>query len=132
LRDGSDKLVSSNFYWLSSEPDKAASFRELEDLAAVDLDVSCTANRKGNIYVVDVSLSNPSSHLAFGINPKIKKGASGDLVLPVYWQDNYFSLLPGESRRVNVQFDIEDLGTAQPLLTIGGWNITAKEIKISL
>jgi exo-1,4-beta-D-glucosaminidase len=132
LRDGSDKLVSSNFYWLSSQPDKAASFRELEDLAAVDLDVSCTANREGNTCVVDVSLSNPSSHLAFGINPKIKKGASGDLVLPVYWQDNYFSLLPGEKRQVKVEFDMKDLGTAQPLLTIGGWNITAKEIKISL
>jgi exo-1,4-beta-D-glucosaminidase len=68
--------------------------------------------------------------LAFAVNPRIKKSVSGDLILPIYWQDNYFPLLPGEKRRLKVDFNIEDLGTEEPLLVIDGWNIKSEKTKI--
>jgi len=77
-------------------------------------------------------MQNPSSTLAFAVNPKIKKSVSGDLVLPIYWEDNYFSLLPGEKRRVKVEFDIKDIGTEEPSLVVSGWNIKSEEMKISI
>jgi len=132
LKDKSDKLVSSNFYWLSTEPDDVASFSDLGNLAEVDLDISCSSEKKGDTCFVHIDLRNPSPHLAFAINPKIKKNVSGDLVLPVYWQDNYFSLLPGDRQRVKVEFDVKDLATEKPLLVIDGWNIKTEQVKITI
>jgi exo-1,4-beta-D-glucosaminidase len=130
LKDSLDNLVSSNFYWLSTQPDATAQFTNLDNLTEVDLDISCSAERKGDTCSVFVDLQNPSSILAFVVNPKIKKSVSGDLVLPICWEDNYFSLLPGEKRRVKVNFNIEDLGAEEPLLTIAGWNIKSEETKV--
>ena len=130
LKDSSDKLVSSNFYWLSTQPDAAAQFSDLDNLAEVDLDISCSVEKKDNTCFVYVDLQNPSSTLAFAVNPRIKKSVSGDLILPIYWQDNYFPLLPGEKRRLKVDFNIEDLGTEEPLLVIDGWNIKSEKTKI--
>ena len=31
---------------------------------------------------------------------KVNKGKGGDEVLPVLWEDNYVSLLPGEKREI--------------------------------
>ncbi len=45
-----------------------------------------------------IEIENPSSSLAFSVNPKIIRRDSKELVLPVFWEDNYFSLLPKEKR----------------------------------
>ena len=47
-----------------------------------------------------IEIENPSASLAFSVNPKIIKKNSKDLVLPVFWEDNYFSLLPKEKNGV--------------------------------
>jgi len=145
LKDPSGKQISSNFYWLSTEPDDprfcgdkftpskaGASFSDLNNLPDVDLDVSYQAEKKDNTCSVYVDLEDASGHLAFGINLKITKGTGGDLVLPIYWQDNYICLLPGEKGRVKVEFDIKDVGTEEPSLVIGGWNIKSQQKKITL
>jgi exo-1,4-beta-D-glucosaminidase len=132
LEDKSRNLVSSNFYWLSTGPDDSADFSDLETLPQVDLDVSYSVEKKGDACAVYVDLKNPSSSLAFAINPKIKKSVSGDLVLPIYWQDNYFSILPGRSQRVKVEFDVKDLAGEKTSLIIGGWNIKDKKMTISI
>ena len=69
--------------------------------------------------------------LAFSVNPKIIKGDSKDLVLPVYWDDNYFSLLPKEKRSLKVEFNAKNLDGATPVIAIDGWNIkkAEKELK---
>jgi len=59
--------------------------------------------------------------LAFFIHLQIKQEPSGRNVLPVIWQDNYFSLLPGESREVTGTFKIKDSpGTAT--VAVESWN----------
>jgi hypothetical protein len=73
------------------------------------------------ICTIYADLKNDSPYLAFAINPKIKNIRSKELVLPVYWEDNYFSLLPGESRRLYAKFD--EKGGEEPLLILDGWNI---------
>jgi exo-1,4-beta-D-glucosaminidase len=53
-------------------------------------------------------------------------------VLPIYWQDNYFSLLPGERQRVKAEFDVKDMGTEGLSLVIEGWNIKTEKVKIKI
>jgi len=78
-----------------------------------------------------MTIENPGTGLAFAVNPKILKLNSKEPVLPVFWGDNYFSLLPKEKRVLQVEFDLKDLNGEKPLLKVEGWNVNAveKEIK---
>jgi exo-1,4-beta-D-glucosaminidase len=131
LKDNADQIISSNFYWLSVKGDAEADFTDLNNLPEVDLDMRVSPFQKdGNHYSMELELENYSSSLAFSINPKIVKSESRDLVLPVYWEDNYFSLLPGEKRSVRVDLNAENLDGENPVLLIEGWNITTQDIAI--
>jgi exo-1,4-beta-D-glucosaminidase len=63
--------------------------------------------------------------IAFAVHLKVKKSPNGDQVLPVLWEDNYFRLLPGESRRVTATYGAGDLGGAAPVVEVDGWNLKA-------
>jgi exo-1,4-beta-D-glucosaminidase len=132
LKDAEGKEISSNFYWLSSKGDANADFTSLNKLPQVSLKYSVQPLQKANgKYSVKVDIENTSNSLAFSVNPKILKAGSKELVLPVFWDDNYFSMLPAEKRQVTVQFSEEDLGGEAPVLAIDGWNIAhvEKELK---
>jgi len=43
--------------------------------------------------------------------------------LPILWNDNYFSLLPGENKEVKATFAAKDLNGVPPAVEVGGWNI---------
>jgi exo-1,4-beta-D-glucosaminidase len=45
-------------------------------------------------------------------------------VLPVLWQDNYVTLLPGEARELTASYAVRDLGAARATLAVDGWNVT--------
>ena len=68
-------------------------------------------------------MENPTDHVAFLIHLVLTKGPCGEEILPVLWDDNYFSLAPGESREILARVAGEDAGPAQPALEVGGWNI---------
>jgi exo-1,4-beta-D-glucosaminidase len=128
LKDGSGSLISSNFYWLSSKGDENADFTALNELPGVKLNyvVSSLTQKNGKCRIT-VEIENPSASLAFSVNPRIMRHDSKDLILPVFWEDNYFSLLPGEKRIVSVEFNTEDLNGEIPVLKVDGWNITPWE-----
>ncbi len=138
LEDSSGKLVGSNFYWLSSKPETIdwaksnwyvtptasyADFTALSQLAKVKLRVSDHSEKKGGEGITHVTLENPSKNLAFFIRLKVDKGAKGEEILPVVWQDNYISLLPGEKRVVSATYRASELGAAKPVVEVSGWNV---------
>jgi exo-1,4-beta-D-glucosaminidase len=71
-----------------------------------------------------VRLENPSRSLAFFVRLKVNKGKGGDEVLPVLWQDNYVSLLPGERREISASYRTADLEGKRPEVEVTGWNVT--------
>jgi exo-1,4-beta-D-glucosaminidase len=72
-----------------------------------------------------VVVENPSSSVAFFVRLKLTKG-NGDEVLPVLWQDNYISLLPGEKREISATFRTIDLGPAPARVEVQGWNVESE------
>jgi exo-1,4-beta-D-glucosaminidase len=138
LEDSSGKLVGSNFYWLSTKPEildwakttwwmtptaSYADFTALAQLPKVKLKVTDRSERKGEEEVTHVTLQNPSKSLAFFVRLKVDKGAKGEEILPVVWEDNYISLLPGEKREVTATYRAAELGAAKPAVEVTGWNV---------
>ncbi|HLB88425.1 MAG TPA: glycoside hydrolase family 2 protein, partial [Terriglobales bacterium] len=138
LEDASGRLVGSNFYWLSSKPETLdwgksnwyttptasyADFTALSQLPKVKLKITDHTEHKGGDAVTHVILENPSKSLAFFVRLKVNKGAGGQEILPVIWQDNYFSLLPGEKREITATYRGIELGTAKAVVEVKGWNV---------
>jgi len=139
LEDPAGKTVSSNFYWLSTKtetldwdkstwyhtPTKSyADYTALQNLPKVALKVKSRPERKNGDGVVRVSVHNPSSNLAFAVHLKVVKGRGGEELLPIFWEDNYFPLLPGETREVRATFHESDLKGAKPVVEVDGWNVS--------
>jgi exo-1,4-beta-D-glucosaminidase len=51
--------------------------------------------------------------------------ANGDDVVPIFWDDNYVSLLPGEKRELTAHFDSAQAADDKFVLTTDGWNVPA-------
>ena len=141
LEDASGKLRGSNFYWLSSKPETLdweksnwyttptasyADYTALSQLPKLKLKITDHTERKGEDAVTHITLENPSKSLAFFIRLKIDKGRGGEEILPVVWEDNYISMLPGERREVTATYRAHELGAAQPAVEVSGWNVTSE------
>ncbi|HME12672.1 MAG TPA: hypothetical protein VKF79_07420, partial [Candidatus Acidoferrum sp.] len=146
LHDGAGALLSDNFYWLSTKPDTLdwahkqdtvytpqkdfGDLSGLNSLPQVKLDV--TAISVGNprvprrLLIKRVTVKNPSSSIVFMAHLRLTRAEDGADVVPVFWEDNYFSLLPGETRVVLVSFP--DAG--QPVaIEVDGYNVTPQTLK---
>jgi len=51
--------------------------------------------------------------------------ATGKRVLPVFYSDNYISVLPGESRTIELEY-IPVAGAQAPVVSVRGWNVEEK------
>ena len=69
-----------------------------------------------------VTLKNPGQSIAFFLRLQVT-GRGDEEALPVLWEDNYVSLLPGETRVVTANYRVRDLGGAAPRVVVTGWNI---------
>jgi hypothetical protein len=59
---------------------------------------------------------------------QLRRQRSGERVLPVYYTDNYISLVPNESRTFTVEADLTDLKGERALLLVDGWNTTVEPV----
>lgn len=118
-----DEQVTENFYWLSP----ANNFHFVNDLPEIDLDVSTDLKENEDSFDVTVTMENPSQSLAFFVNPRLVDSDKAEL-LPTFWSDNYFVLLPGESKMIQANIDKKYVPADKPQLLMTGWNIKEKMI----
>ena len=71
-----------------------------------------------------MTLRNPSQTIALMTHLQLRRAKSGKRVLPVFYSDNYVSLLPGETKTLHVEAAQADLGGEAPALAVDGWNVT--------
>jgi hypothetical protein len=124
LRSGSEP-VSENFYWAPLQNGDCIS---LNQLPRVSLQASARRDHRDNS--IAARIANPTSSVAVAVRLKVVDSNTGERLLPAMYQDNYFSLLPGESRQIAINFPQHSL-TAQPSqLHLEGWNIDPRTIVI--
>jgi len=59
-----------------------------------------------------------------------REGQRDNEILPVLWQDNYFALLPGETRQVTATYALGEKTRATSSVEIDGWNVNPKTADI--
>lgn len=138
---GGDQLAD-NFYWLSGTPDvlddakttwfvtpnqSFADFSALGQLPPAQVKVKVEKqDRSGGDWEWQLALTNTTDQIAFFLELELVKDRTGEPVLPVFWNDNYISLLPHERRVLRVRFAQADLQGEKPRVTLTGWNTPPK------
>jgi exo-1,4-beta-D-glucosaminidase len=71
-----------------------------------------------------VTVENTGTDIAFLVRLRLLKQKGEIEILPVFWEDNYFSLMPGEKRDVAVKVRKSDAGDAKLQLAVDGYNVS--------
>ena len=109
LADAGGVLLSENTYALGREEGNLQALKELPE-ATVEAEI---AEKAPGRY--DVRLSNEGDVPALMIRLKVTD-ADGSLVLPVHYSDNYFHMMPGESRLLTVT--VNPAGCKEPSILL--------------
>jgi exo-1,4-beta-D-glucosaminidase len=138
---GGSGTVSTNFYALSTKGDihnygspdwyftpitQYADFKALSTLGSASVVATRSSTTSGSDGITNVTLQNTSSVVAFFIRVRLTRGAGGAAVAPVFWEDNYISLAPGETRTIRAEYAVSDLQGASPSVQISGWNVASQ------
>jgi exo-1,4-beta-D-glucosaminidase len=142
MYDPAGKLVSDNFYWLSAKEDtldwahrqdtvytpqaEFADLMGLESLATTSVSVEKTFSRRESWGEAAVTLKNSGAAVAFMTHLRLAD-ANGNEIVPAFWDDNYVTLLPGESRKLSVRYHLADALGKDPAVLLDGWNIAASK-----
>lgn len=137
LFDGAKIEISNNFYWLSIKeetldyeadlgdfayhtPSKEyADLTLLNTLPKVNLGVNSKHEKSDGEQKFTIELENNSDKIAFLINLKLVEKESGEIILPVFWDDNFITLLAGEKRTIVATFRSDAVAE----LKVEGWNL---------
>ncbi len=123
LHDAQGKLISTNFYWraLPEHPDDLTGMNKLP---AVTLEAKGEQKDADGKRIVTITLHNPTTNIAVMAHLQLRKKTSGERVLPVYYSDNYVSLVPNESRTISIEAALDAFHGEDALVVLDGWNVT--------
>ena len=130
LADAKGAAVADTFYWRSNQPYRPrrtwtgpqyAGFAEINRLPPADLKVAAKAGTRNGRPAWTVELANPSTQLAFMVWTRLQDAKTGAPVRPAFYDDNFITLLPGESRAITVDW-MPALEPGATRLVVEGWN----------
>jgi hypothetical protein len=128
LRDASGNVVSSNLYWLAGE---SQDFLQLARLAAPTVTATATATPEGANMHLQIQLKNTGSNIALQNKLTLIRSSDGQRILPAYYSDNYVSLLPGESREIEVEYPLSAAEGIAPAFSLRGFNLPQRSVPIA-
>jgi len=114
-------VLATNLDWIA-DATRANSYAPLRSLSPVVLGVTGQGrrDRRGRSSVT-VTSTNKAGTLAFFNRIRVWQPRQQTLLQPVFYSDNYFSLLPGERNTVTLEFR-SDPRQVPPVITLTGWN----------
>jgi exo-1,4-beta-D-glucosaminidase len=138
------EIKDTNFYCLARTPDildfekttwfvtpvkQYADLTQLNSLPEAQIKYRWKVEGKGPTKNLIIELDNLSPNLAFNLEIQVLKKLRQKSLLPLFLEDNYFSLLPGEKRIIKGYFFSDDLEGDEVEIRIKGWNVQAIEQK---
>ena len=123
LTDAAGKVVSENFYWRGTTP---LNYFGLSSMKPVKLMVTEPTSQvlANGMNRMSLDITNPanSGAVALAIRPKPVRPSTGKQVLPVFMNDGYFSLIPGETKHLAIEYNPVDAGGEKPKIVLECWN----------
>ena len=95
----------------------------LASLPVANLEATVSRHDADGKCRLEVALKNSSPTVALMPHLQLRRQHSGERVLPVYYTDNYVTLMPGETKTIGIEAAAADLKSEDPLVVIDGWNI---------
>ncbi len=151
LLDVNKRIVSENLYWL---PDSTGNYSGLQEMprswmtvdaksvkskgvtagttatrGATKSEVTSESAATTGMQRIEVTLHNPENDpIAFFNRISLIDPVTKKRLLPVFYSDNYFSVLPGETKTILVDYTPEPAtpGAPAPLVSVRGWNTEEK------
>ena len=96
LKNRQGELLDENLYWLTG---RESDWLELGGLEPAELQVSVAQKEDGSYQA---TIENSGQETAFFLRMKISDSQQDELVLPVFMEDNYLTLFPGEKRQIGI------------------------------
>jgi hypothetical protein len=124
LRDAAGQLISTNFYWraLPGDPDDLTALNQLP-MVKLTANVEMPKENAAGQRRLRVLLHNPTKSIALMAHVQLRR-KSGERVLPVFYSDNYVSLVPGETKAIEVEAAASEFKGEASLIVVDGWNVT--------
>ena len=117
ITDADGNFIADNFYCIGANPNVYdwedytwyyTPVEEFTDLSFAfsqpEADVDMQVEENGGLYTV--TLVNNSPVISY-MNILKAKDADGELVVPAFWSDNFFPLLPGQTKTVTCRADVK-------------------------
>ena len=129
LANSRGQFISSHFYWLST-----GDYQPLRNLAPAKVEAIGTLTQRGERWEAMVLLANilAGQPVAFWIRLQVLTSNGTKRVLPVFYEDNYISLIPGERRELRIDFAASDVPAGEaPQIWIEGWNVARSQVRLT-
>jgi len=123
LQNAAGQAVSDNLYWLAAA---SPIYRQLNHLPAASIVASATMISAGKIRV---TLRNTGAAAALQNKLTLVNTADGTRILPAYYSDNYVSLLPGETREVEIEYP-PGAAKGSPQVELRGWSLAETSVAV--
>ncbi|HEY0272906.1 MAG TPA: glycosyl hydrolase, partial [Chitinophaga sp.] len=117
------EVVDENIYWL---PDAGGQYSGLRQMPSAPVNIS--AHKTGN--AVAVTISNPAgAPVAFFNRLSLVNAADKQRILPVFYSDNYVTVMPGNTRTITISGAAVD---AHPgaLVEVYGHNVAKQYVTV--
>ena len=146
LMDAGGTTLVDNVYWQSTTDDdlgepandsafdlKQASWADLtalNQMPKVALEVSGVVQSDEEQSKVEITLHNPTAHIAFFERAEVTGEKDGLEILPIVYDDNYVTVFPGETVRIHGSFHRQDAKPARPWVRVEGENTSRQLVEL--
>lgn len=140
--DENNMEVDNSIYWLSLKEDvldyeaakklewpyytptkEYADYTALDRLPNLKLLYDYKFEKDNKYGKIQITVKNSSDAIAFFIFLDVVDATKNKPILPVYWDDNYVTLLPGEERTYDAYYFLADSDGTKPMIKIKAWNV---------
>ena len=141
LLDEEGQQVGSNFYWRSDDVYEGkktltgpatSGFETISDLDETRVSISkMNVRTDDRSNYIDLTLKNSRKAISFFTQIQWLD-SDGKPVRPSYYTDNFFSMMPGESRTITIETAKRDLPAGEYTLVVKGFNTVRQEMDVRI